>query len=101
MKKFSQFNVQPLTKIFEGDKIKMAKILNRSIVVHDFKLEDSKCFRDRGNGKCLYLQISIGEVKHIIFTSSCGLIEVIQQIPADGFPFETTIIQEGERFLFT
>jgi hypothetical protein len=98
MKKFSQFNVQPVSKIFEGDKIKMSKILNREIIVHDFKLEDSKCFRD---GKCLYLQISVGGVKHIVFTSACGMIEVITQIPEDGFPFETTIIQEGERFLFT
>jgi len=101
MKKFSQFNVQPLTKSFEGDKIKMTKILNRVIVVHDFKIEDSKVFRDRGNGKCLYLQISVGGEKHIVFTSSTGLLDVIQQIPEDGFPFETTIVQEGERFLFS
>jgi len=101
MRKFSSFDVKPVTKIFEGDKIRMAKILNREIVVHDFKLEPSKCFSDRGNGKCLYLQISINSIKHIVFTSAGGLIEVIQQIPTDGFPFETTIVQEGERFLFT
>lgn len=101
MNSFSQFNVKPVTKSFEGDKIKMSKILNREIVVHEFKLENSKVFTDRGTGKCLYLQISFNGVKHIVFTSSSGLIEVIGQIPGNGFPFTTTIIQEGERFLFT
>ena len=101
MKSFSQFNVKPISKVFEGEKIKMSKVLNIEIVVHDFKLEDSKCFQNRGTGKCLYLQISFNNSKHIIFTSSIGLIEVIQQIPKDGFPFTTTIIQESERFIFT
>jgi len=101
MQKFNQFNIKPTSKGFEGDKIKMSKILNKEIVVHDFKVEDSKCFKDRGNGKCLHLQVSINGDKHIIFTSATGLIEVIQQVPGDGFPFSTTIIQEGERYLFT
>jgi hypothetical protein len=101
MQKFNQFNIKPTSKGFEGDKIKMSKILNKEIVVHDFKVEDSKCFKDRGNGKCLHLQVSINGDKHIIFTSATGLIEIIQQVPVDGFPFSTTIIQEGERYLFT
>ena len=101
MNSFSQFNVKPVTKSFEGDKIKMSKILNREIVVHAFKIEDSKVFKDRGSGKCLYLQISFNNENHIVFTSSSGLIEVIQQIPEKGFPFTTIIIQDNERFLFT
>jgi hypothetical protein len=101
MNKFSQFNLKPSSKAFEGDKIKMSKILNREIVVLDFKLETSKYFPDRGNGHCLHLQITFNNEKHIVFTSSSGLIEVIQQIPETGFPFTATIIQEGDRFLFT
>jgi hypothetical protein len=101
MNSFSQFNVKPVSKGFEGDKIRMSKILNREIVVHDFKLENSKVFADSGTGKCLYLQISYNKEKHIVFTSSRGLIEVILQIPSTGFPFTATIVQEGERFLFT
>jgi len=101
MKNFSQFNIQPTAKGFEGDKIKMSKILNREIVVHHFKIEDSKVFKEKGSGKCLHLQISFNNEKHIIFTSSSGLIEVIQKIPENGFPFTTTIIQENERFLFS
>jgi len=101
MKNFSQFNIKPMTKGFEGDKIKMSKILNREIVVHHFKIEDLKVFKDKGSGKCLHLQISVNNEKHIIFTSSSGLIEAIQQVPENGFPFTATIIEESDRFIFT
>ena len=101
MKNFSQLNIEVKSKSFVGDKIKMSKILNREIVVHDYKLGDSKVFLDRGTGKCLQLQITVNEEKHILFTSSSGLIEAIQQVPADDFPFATTIIQEDERYKFT
>lgn len=101
MNSFKQFDIKETTKGFEGDKIKMAKILNREIIVHDFKIEDSKVFQDRGTGKCLHLQISINNEKYIIFTSSRGLLDAIQQIPRVGLPFTTTIVQEGERFKFT
>lgn len=101
MKQFNQFNIKPSAKGFEGDKIKMAKILNREIVVHDFRLEASKIFTEKGTRKCLHLQISINEVKYIIFTSSGGLIEAILQVPVTEFPFITTIVEENDRFIFT
>ena len=90
-------------KGFEGDKIKMEKILNREIVVHAYKLEESKVkvYRDRGSDKCLYLQISFNNEMYVIFTSSSCLIEAIRQIPADKFPFITIIIKENQRLRFT
>ena len=78
---------------FEGDKIKMERILNREIVIH--------AFRDRGSDKCLYIQISFNNEMHVIFTSSTCLIEAIKQVPADKFPFITTIIKTNDRFMFT
>lgn len=101
MNNFSQFNIKPPDNGFEGEKIKMSKILNREIVVHAFKLTDSKVFTDRGTGKCLQLQISFNSEKHVVFTSSSGLIETIKQVPQSGFPFTTIIIEENERFKFT
>jgi hypothetical protein len=101
MNSFSQFNIQTKAKGFEGDKIKMARILNKEIVVHAYKLEDSKVFPERGTGKCLHLQISVNAEKHILFTSAGALIEAILQIPEDEFPFTTTIIEENDRFKFT
>jgi hypothetical protein len=103
MNRFNQFEIKPIQKGFEGDKIKMSKILNKEIIVHDFKLEESKVkeFKERGSDKCLHLQITFSEEKRIVFTSASALIDVIQQIPQDGFPFTTTIVQDNERFLFT
>jgi hypothetical protein len=101
MKSFSQFNIKVESQAFEGDKIKMSKILNREIAVHHFKIEDSKVFKERGSGKCMHLQISINDDKHVVFTGASGLIDAIIQVPADCFPFTTTIIKENERFKFT
>jgi len=98
MKTFQQFGIKATIKAFTGDKIKINKIINREITVHDYKIEDSKF---EGKGKRLDLQIELNQTKHLVFTSSVGLMEVIQQIPKDGFPFRTTIVEENERFEFT
>lgn len=101
MNKFSEFDIKPEQRIFEGDKIRILKILNREIIVHYFKLEDSKVYKDRGTCKCLHIQITFNNEKHIIFTSSSGLISAIQQVTEDRFPFSTIIIEENKRFKFT
>jgi len=103
MNRFSQFNIQHAVKGMEGDKIKMAKILNLEIVVHDFRIEDSKvpAFKEKGSTKCLYLQISINGKMHVVFTSSVVLTDMIKQVPKDQFPFSTTIIEENDRYKFT
>lgn len=103
MNRFSQFDIKAPERGFEGDKIKISKILNREIVVHHYKIADSKvkAFQEKGSGKCLHLQISFGGEMHVVFTSGTALIEVILQIPADKFPFTTTIIEQNDRFIFT
>ena len=101
MNKFGQFDVKVNTQCFVGDKIKMSKVLSKEIIVHAFRLEPSKHFQNKGTGQCLYLQISIDNEKRIVFTSAVGMIEAIQQIPKDGFPFETVIKEEDERYYFT
>jgi hypothetical protein len=101
MNSFKEFDIKVTTKGFEGDKIRMAKILNREIIVHDFKIEDSKVFTDKGSCKCLHLQVSINDTKHIVFTGSGVLIEMIRKVPESGFPFKTTIVEDNDRFLFT
>ncbi len=97
MKKFSQLDIKISHKGFIGDKIKISKILNREIVVHHFVIDDSKHF----TGKCLKLQISLNDNKHVLFTGSNGLIEGIVQVPDNAFPFVTTIIEKDDRYLFT
>ena len=101
MNKFSQFNIKTPVNKFIGEKIKISKILNHEIIIHYYKLEDSKIFKEKGTCKCLKLQISINDKKHIIFTSASGLIEVIKQISENEFPFTTTIIEENNSYIFT
>lgn len=99
MNNFKDFNIKPSAQVFTGDKIKMSKLLNRQIMVHHFKIVDSK-YPDKGQ-KCLHMQISIGETKHVAFTGSKNLADMIQQVPPDKFPFTTTIVKEDERLEFT
>lgn len=101
MKKFSDFNIEITSKSFEGSKIKISKILDKPIIIYHYKIEDSKVYQEKGNGKCLYLQISINGEKRVIFTSGVGLMEAIQRVPENGFPFETVIVEVSDRFKFS
>lgn len=101
MNRFSELNIKAPERGFEGEKIRISKVLNREIVVYRFRLEDSKVFKKSGAEKCLCLEISVENKKHVLFTGSTGLIETIKQVPADRFPFTTTIIEDNERYLFT
>lgn len=99
MNQFKDFGIKPQSKAFEGDKIKIDRILNKKISVHDFKIEQSKY--EKGTGKCLYMQIEVDAQKRVLFTGSASLMDMIQQVDKSNFPFETTIIKENERFQFT
>lgn len=99
MKKFSDFNIKPKSNRFVGDKIKMLKALNQEIVIHNFKLNDSK-FKNSNSEKCLHLQIELKGEKLVLFTGSKVLAETIQQVPKENLPFITTITKEGETFQF-
>ena len=100
MKSFSSFNIQPQNKGFEGEKIRIDKILNKQIVVEDFKIEESK-FKEKGNGKVLTLQIIVDNSKRILFSGSSTLQEMIVKVAKEDFPFTTTIIKENDRHQFT
>ncbi len=100
MKDFKEFGIKAAQPGLVGDKIKIAKILNRKITVHDFRIVPSK-YPEKGNGKCLYLGIILEDKKQVVFTGSVGLMEVIEQVPKCEFPFTTTIIEENERYEFS
>jgi hypothetical protein len=100
MTAFKDLGIKPAEKGFTGDKIKMSKVLNKQIKVEAFKIEASK-FTDKGNGKRLVLQVVVDEKQHIIITGSTYLMDAINQVPKDKFPFTTTIVEEMERFEFT
>jgi|SRR5690606_1576311 len=97
MKKFSDFDIEVEQSTFVGDKIPMARILNRKIIVHAYKIEPSKYYENER----LTLQLEFRGTKHICFSSSNQLLRQIRQVPPDGFPFETTIEEENQTHLFT
>lgn len=100
MKNFKDFGIKPEIASMTGEKIKISKILNREIVVHDFRIEESK-FKKENAPSCLHMQISLDDVKHVVFTGSQVLANLIVRIPKDYFPFKTTIIKENERYEFS
>jgi len=98
MKQFKDFGIAPPEPGFAGDKIKMNRILNREIIIHKFKIVPSKF---ESCGVRLDMQIELNGEKHIAWCSSKALIETSKQIPAEAFPFKTTIVVDSERYLFT
>lgn len=97
MRSFGEFGIKIENNGFVGDKVKISKILNREIIVHTFKIDDSKF----NTGKCLCIQIELNSTKHVVFTGSTMLAEAIKQVPKEGFPFKTTIVSENDMYVFT
>ncbi|WP_407324053.1 hypothetical protein R5O24_02920 [Tenacibaculum maritimum] len=98
MNNFKEFGIKPELKNFTGDKIPIKRVFNIPITVLDFKIEKSK---HKENTKCLTLQIEYKEEKRIIFTGSTVLMQQIENVPKDKFPFTTTIVNDNEYFEFT
>lgn len=96
IKKFSDFGIKSEHKLFIGPKLKISKVLNKEIVVLNYEIKPSKF-----NGQCLCLQIEVNNAKHIVFSGSSVLMEVIKQINPENFPFTTTIIEENEHYEFS
>lgn len=101
MTDFKSFGIKRTSKNFIGDKIKMKNILNKPIKVHAYREGPSK-FTDKGSGICTDLQIELDGKMHIVFTGSKYLLEMIRDVPKEGFPFDTTIVEhEDESLEFT
>lgn len=94
MHNFKDFGITPSTKGFTGDKIKISKILNLEIIIHDYKLADSKY-----SGRRLDIQIELNGTKHITWTGSSYMIEMIERVPKDKFPFKATIVEDNDRYI--
>ncbi len=78
----------------------MYKIINKPIIVEAFRIMPSK-YTDKGNGKCLHLQIKDGPDTRVVFSGSQRLMNDIEQVRVDSFPFQTTIIKEENYLRFS
>ena len=100
MKQFSELGIAAPQKGFVGEKIKIARILNKEIKVEAFKIEASK-FLEKGSGERLVLQLVVDGEKRIMFSGSVFLMEMIKKVPDDFFPFLTTIKEINDHHEFT
>lgn len=95
---FKDLEIEPKENKFSGKKIEVEDILDEEIIVHDFEIKDSIAIIGT---KYLTLQIELEKKKKVVFTSGKFLMDVIQQIPTDKFPFTTTIKKTDRRLDFT
>ena len=103
MKSFGEMNIVINVNKFIGDKIKIKKILDKEIIIHDFKINDSKIYKNSDDNykECLCLQLELNNEKHILFTSASTLIDAIKMVDKTDFPFKTIIKEINERYMFT
>lgn len=88
-KSFKDFNIKPRTRGFSGPKIEITDVINKQVMIEDYRVEPSK---HKKGEMCLYLQILFEEKQRVIFIGSKILIEMIEQVPKENFPFTTTIL---------
>lgn len=98
MHNFKDFNIKPNISHFVGDKIKIDRIINVPIIVTDFKIQKSK---KKEGTEYLTLQIEKSGDKHVLFTGSTVLMDMISKVPKPSFPFQTTIIRDNDYYEFT
>ena len=98
MKSFSELGVT--SSGLKGKKISIDEVINKEIVVESHLIKPSK-YDDKGNGKCLYLQITLDSEERVVFTGSVVLQDIINRIPSDAFPFKTTIVKKNKRYEFS
>jgi hypothetical protein len=95
---FKDFDIKPKLKAFVGEKIAVQKLFNTPITVFAFKIEPSK---KKDGTQLLTLQIEKGGEKRIVFTGSTVLIDMINRVPENKFPFITTIKGDNDYYEFT
>jgi hypothetical protein len=98
MNNFKDFDIKPKISSFTGDKISVSRLFNKKIKVLDYKIEPSK---QKEGTKLLTLQIEKSGEKRVVFTGSTILIQMIEKVPENKFPFETTIKGDNDYYEFT
>lgn len=98
MNNFKDFGIKTTPNSFVGDKIKINKILNLEVKIINFRIEDSKV---KAGTKLLTIQLQKNDDNHIVFTGSKNLMDQINQVPKEKFPFITKIVNINEYYEFT
>jgi hypothetical protein len=99
-KRFSDHGIKAASsKALSGDKIKIEKVIDKEIIIHDYRIEKSK-YQDKGEF-CLHLQIWYKDEMHVLFTGAKGFIETMRQTSREILPIATKIIKQDKHLEFT
>ena len=93
--RFSDFAEE--SKVFDGDKKKIEEILNKEILVLDFKLKESKHHRDT---QYITLQFKLDDTTFILFNGSKVLADQLDKYK-DNLPFYAIIKKIDKYYTFT
>lgn len=94
MQKFADFAKE---RQFDGDKIPIADVLNKEIVVRDFRVASSKV---KQGTDYVSIQIEMDGKPRVIFTGSNVLVRQLEEYK-DYLPFETIIRKVRDFYTFT
>lgn len=85
-------------RCFVGPKISTNDLHNKVVIVEFYEVGPSK---KKIGTLCTTIQIIYEEKKRIIFTSSIGLRNRLEQLTQDRFPFRAMIVKENDHLKFT
>ena len=80
-----------------GDKKRLDEILNKEILVVDFRITNSK---KRPDGKCLQIQFVMDNQVCVLFTGSAVLIDQLQGA-REKIPFRGTVVKIDRYYSFS
>jgi hypothetical protein len=100
MFEFKDFNITTSSSAFTGKKIDIETIKEEEIHVLNYKIEQSK-YPKENNDKCVHIQIEYEGNKRVFFTSSMVLMNQLEQVPKEKFPFKTVIKKQDKSLVFT
>lgn len=76
-------------------------MIGQQIIVHDYKMRESKYKEKYNNEQCLMLQIEMEGKKWVLFSASRYLQMQIEQVGRDRLPMATTIKKQDKKLFFT
>lgn len=94
IRRFSEFAKEGA---LEGDKMSIADVFNKEIIVTAYRISDSKCVHGK---KCLQLQFKFDGKLKVLFSSSSVLIKQCESY-SDQMPFCAVIKKVGQYHTFT
>ena len=97
-KRFGDLGIIVEANTLTGEKIKIAKVIDKEIIIKDFKVAESKYEKTT---HCLTIQIEMHGENKVIFTGSMMLRKQLEQVKREDFPFIAIIKNINDTYQFS